>query len=330
MDSQVDARQAVWTRYWSHGAAHSCGGSYGNRYGGALADFWRAAFSQLGPGARLLDVATGNGPLPRLLLDCDPGDSSCDALDLARLAPAWVAALPDAQRARVRFHGGQPAETLPFADASFDLVMSQYGLEYTDLARSVPELLRVLKPGGKIRLVLHHAQARPVALAVTELDHLAWLSEPQGLLDAVAALLPALARAATEQGRAALAGDRAADAARTRFNGLQAQATALAGASACPDVLLETRQDIAGIVNLALAHGADAAQLALGRLRADLDDGALRLRELVRYALDDGAARALGAALAVGGGQLTLRALEDQAMLMGWALSVDRPSAAPA
>jgi len=324
MDSQVDARQAVWSRYWAHGASHSCGGSYGNRYEGALAAFWRAAFAALAPQARLLDIATGNGPLPRLLLDADPaGASSCDAIDLAQLAPDWVAELAPAQRARVRFHGQQPAETLPFADGRFDLVMSQYGLEYTDLARSVPELLRVLKPGGQVRLVVHHKDARPVLLAAAELEHMGWLAGPDGLLATVEALLPALAQAATEQGRAALAGDVAANANRARFNSLQAQATRLASASMCPDILLETREHLQGIMNLAMAHGAAEGLAALGRLRADLDDAALRLAELRRYALDEEGAQALCRALAGRDGKAALGTLEDQAILMGWTISVD-------
>jgi len=324
MDSQVDARQAVWSRYWAHGAAHSCGGSYGNRYEGALAAFWRAAFASLAPRARLLDIATGNGPLPRLLLDADPaGTSSCDAVDLAELAPAWLAELAPAQRARVRFHGRQPAETLPFADGQFDLVISQYGLEYTDLARSVPELLRVLKPGGRVRLVVHHKEARPVVLAAAELEHMEWLAVPDGLLVTFEALLPALARAATEQGRAALAGDVAANANRARFNRLQTEATQLAAGSACPDILLETREHLQGIMNLTMAHGAGQGLAALGRLRADLDDAALRLAELRRYALDEVGAQALCGALAGPAGKAALGTLEDQAILMGWTISVD-------
>lgn len=321
MNSPVEARQALWSRYWSHGASHSCAGSYGNRYEGALAAFWREGFAALPARARLLDIATGNGPLPRLLLDADPGGSStCDALDLAELAPAWVDALAPAQRARVRFRGGQQAETLPFASAQFDLVMSQYGLEYTDLARTVPELLRVLKPGAAVRLVVHHAAGRPALLAEAELAHLAWMGGSGGLFDTVAALLPALAQAATQEGRSALAGDAAANAARARFNALQGEATRLAAASACPDVLLESRAAVAGIVQLAIARGAGPAGQALAQLRVSLDDSALRLAELRRYGLTEQGAQALGAALA-GSGRLTVAPLVDQGHLMGWSIA---------
>jgi SAM-dependent methyltransferase len=326
MEKQLDLRQAVWTRYWSHGISHSCGGSFGDRYEGALARFWTRAFAGLGPGARVLDIATGNGALPQLLLAADDtGSVSCDAIDLARPEPHWLAGLPAARRAQVRFHGGQAAEQLPFGEHQFDMVVSQYGLEYTDLGRTVPELLRVLAPGGKVRLVTHHAAARPVLLAAAELQHLAWLDQAQGLLDTTAAMIEPMARAATAQGQATLARDAAANASRARFNTLQTEVTQLAAASDCPDVLLETRQAANAILQLALNAGAHTAEAALLQLRQDLADSAVRLRELRDYALDEMRARELCAALAGEAGAALLEPIAENAILMGWSISFDRP-----
>lgn len=47
------------------------------------------------------------------------------------------------------------AETLPFADNSFDKIISRVALPYTDIPDSVAELARVLKPGGSIWVTLH-------------------------------------------------------------------------------------------------------------------------------------------------------------------------------
>jgi SAM-dependent methyltransferase len=323
--SQSDTRQAVWSRYWSHGAAHSCGGSYGNRYEGALAQFWRAAFGGLKDGARVLDICTGNGPLPQLLLDMHKGSSiSCDAIDLAVLAPEWYGKLPEAQRAQVRFHGQQAAEQLPFSDHSFDMVVSQYGLEYTDLAGSVPELLRVLAKDGKVRLIAHHVDARPVRLAVTELAHLGWLQQPQGLLEVAAAMIEPMARAGTAEGRASLAGDQRANALRDQFNDLQSGLSALADASDCPDVLIETRHAIAAVFEGAMREGRAHGEQLLADLRQQQSDSALRLQELCDYALDDKAAGQLCKTLTGDDGKVVLDPVSDQGVLMGWCISVDR------
>lgn len=320
MEIQVDVRKAVWSRYWSHGVAHSCGGSYGNRYEGSLAQFWRTASSGLRPGARMLDIATGNGAVPQLLLASTANSISCDAIDLARPEPQWIAGLPRHKRGRIRFHGEQAAETLPFADGHFDLVSSQYGLEYTDLARSVPEILRVLRPGGRVCLITHHADARPVRLAATELRHLDWLQASEGLLDTAGAMIEPMARAATEAGRASLAGDAAANAVRARFNTLQQEATAQAAGSDCPDVLAETRVALGQILGLAAGQGVEAAREALAMLAQALMDSRVRLQELCDFALDENGAAALATAL--GGSANDVRPLLDNGLLMGWAIQV--------
>ena len=54
----------------------------------------------------------------------------------------------------VRFIAG-PAEQLPFADAQFDFVIARVSLAYTNLPKSVGEIGRVLKPGGKLWVTLH-------------------------------------------------------------------------------------------------------------------------------------------------------------------------------
>lgn len=325
MHAQHDDRGAVWTRYWAQGATHSCGGSFGQRYEGALAQFWRAAFASLDGGARVLDIATGNGALPQLLIEADPfGKLSCDAIDLATLAPAWLERLDPARRTQLRFYGGQVAESLPFAEGQFDLVMSQYGLEYTDLARSIPELLRVCAPAGMVRLVCHHAGSRPVLLALAELEHLTWISEPHGLLDAAALMIGLMARANSPAGRALLAVDAAANAARGRFNELQDQLSLLVEGSACPDILMEVRESLATVFELAMREGRAGGEAALGALRQQLADSELRLRELRDYALDADAVAALGQSLVVQGGKLEIDQVRERGALMGWSVSVTR------
>ncbi len=100
-------------------------------------------------GQRVLDVAAGNGNA---------------ALAAARrwcevIASDYVPALllRAAERARAEGLALQcqeaDAEALPFADASFDAVVSTFGVMFTaDHARAATELLRVCKPGGKIGL----------------------------------------------------------------------------------------------------------------------------------------------------------------------------------
>src|SRR5205085_6774151 len=50
------------------------------------------------------------------------------------------------------------AESLPFAAGSFDVVICRLALPYTDNARCLSELARVLRPGGVLLLKIHHAR----------------------------------------------------------------------------------------------------------------------------------------------------------------------------
>ena len=102
---------------------------------------------------RLLDVATGTGLVASELVR----RGGCEVIGLdqseqmlagarARLADP---ALPD----RVRFVRGE-AERLPFADAEFDGLTFTYLLRYVDDPQeTMRELVRVVKPGGRIGMV---------------------------------------------------------------------------------------------------------------------------------------------------------------------------------
>jgi len=100
-------------------------------------------------GATVLDVAAGNGnaTLAAARRWCDV--TSTD----------YVPALLDAARARAQAEGHAirfqeaDAENLPFADASFDAVLSTFGVMFTpNQEKAASELARVCKSGGKIGL----------------------------------------------------------------------------------------------------------------------------------------------------------------------------------
>jgi ubiquinone/menaquinone biosynthesis C-methylase UbiE len=100
-------------------------------------------------GARVLDVAAGNGnaTLAAARRWCDV--TSTD----------YVPALLEAGRVRAHADGYNiefqeaDAEDLPFADASFDAVLSTFGVMFTpNQDQAAAELARVCKPGGRIGL----------------------------------------------------------------------------------------------------------------------------------------------------------------------------------
>lgn len=318
------ARSAVWTRHWASGAPHSCAGTYGERYTGAIAEFWRTVFGSLTGGQRVLDIATGNGALPRLLLALQPAAPiEVDAIDLAAIEPPWIASLSAAARGRMRFHGDQPAESLSFPDRAFDLIISQYGIEYSDLDCSITEMLRVLAPGGRIALLVHVVGSRPVTLAAVEIAHLDWLLSDAGLLRATAAMIEPISRAGTPDGRAALAYDRGAEVARERFNAAQLGLRERAAVKDGADVLFEMQTALAAALGVAAQHGVAAARIRLDAIELAARDSHLRLRQLCNHALPRSKLDALCQALLQAPGasrSVTTGEVHEQGFLMGCTL----------
>jgi len=100
-------------------------------------------------GERVLDVAAGNGNATLAAARRFAEVTSTD----------YVPALLDKGRARAQAEGlvvrfePADAEALPYADGCFDVVLSTFGAMFTpEHARPAHEMLRVLRPGGRIGL----------------------------------------------------------------------------------------------------------------------------------------------------------------------------------
>jgi SAM-dependent methyltransferase len=323
---QDPRRAAVWSRYWQAGSAHACPGTVDERLGGALGAFWRDAAGFLAAGQRVLEIGAGNGAVTRLILDaCAAAAPDIDAVDLARLRPAWPSELAPTLAAHVQFHEGTSAEQLPFEDSRFDLVVGQFALEYMSRAAVLPELRRCGRPGGRLAFVLHHRDSELVRVAAHERRHLARLLEADGLLDATDGLVADVARARTPEGVHALQRDAAAEARRRRYNELQMQLEAEARTAAAPDVLDEAAAAAAAVLQLAAREGEAAARRQLQARRQACQDAMVRLDELLACALDEAALRRLVADFAsLGYGRATTGTLADAGRLIGWTLTASR------
>src|SRR5437764_14450141 len=100
-------------------------------------------------GSKVLDVAAGNG-----MVSLAAARRWCEVT-----STDYVPALLECGRARASAGGMEiefreaDAENLPFADGSFDVVLSTFGVMFTpNQDRAAVELLRVCKPKGKIGL----------------------------------------------------------------------------------------------------------------------------------------------------------------------------------
>lgn len=145
---------SAWSDFW---AAEAGAGRGVSGQGGCLPQRWaaieeaqRAAWrgfvADLPEGSRVLDLATGDG---RVLgwMRAERADLDLTGIDLAPSLPAP----PEGTSTQ----GGIAMERLPFEDAAFGAVVSQFGFEYGDTQAVATEIARVLAPGGKVGLMVH-------------------------------------------------------------------------------------------------------------------------------------------------------------------------------
>lgn len=104
-------------------------------------------FAGIASGQRVLDVACGTGVVA---LTAQRLGARVTGIDLTPELIAHAKENAQTMRAEVEWHVGD-AEALPMGDASFDVVVSQFGHMFAPRPEVVVrEMLRVLKPGGVI------------------------------------------------------------------------------------------------------------------------------------------------------------------------------------
>jgi demethylmenaquinone methyltransferase / 2-methoxy-6-polyprenyl-1,4-benzoquinol methylase len=133
---------------------------------------WRGRavdFARIGPGSRVLDVATGTGDLAlELARRVAPGgevvgsDFSEGMLARARAkAQAHNAAAGDPHGVIPHFEWGDALD-LPYEDDSFDAVTVGFGARnFSDLPRGLAEMARVVRPGGRVVVLDFTSPTRP-------------------------------------------------------------------------------------------------------------------------------------------------------------------------
>ncbi|MFL5736552.1 MAG: class I SAM-dependent methyltransferase [Actinomycetota bacterium] len=106
---------------------------------------WFIAEAELAPGSRMLDAGAGTGQATRVLSSA--GMNAIAMEPAPNLRQKLHDVVPDGAVV------GAKAEALPFRDGSLDAVVSAQSFQWFDGPRAVPELHRVLRPGGALAVV---------------------------------------------------------------------------------------------------------------------------------------------------------------------------------
>lgn len=146
----------TWSHGWQFPRLTSFGSSLPDNYDGAFLEFWKQQAE--GEYGHVIDLACGNGALVWIfneLLNSGDRKTEITGVDFANIAPFNALQRKKEEYPGIRFIGNSPIEKLPFDDNSIDLAVSQFGVEYSNLDESIPEISRVLTPSGKMSFILH-------------------------------------------------------------------------------------------------------------------------------------------------------------------------------
>lgn len=137
-----------WSEYWQQDSAD--GEVFVNAKGGAhpaLQSFWTSVFAAQTRGSRVLDIASGAGSVYAHL----PADHGFE-LHASDIAPEALATLAERIPGATTTVAG--AADMPFDDRSFDLVLSQFGVEYAGI-EAFAEAARVVADEGRLVMLAH-------------------------------------------------------------------------------------------------------------------------------------------------------------------------------
>jgi ubiquinone/menaquinone biosynthesis C-methylase UbiE len=157
--AEATARTARWRRYWDRKSP---------AYDKEMAAWDRRLFGDSREWAcgratgEVLEVAVGTG----LNLPVYPGNVTLTGLDLSEGMLGIARERATSLGRAVSLRQGD-ARALPFADGSFDTVVCTFGLcAIPDHELAIAEMVRVLRPGGRLVLVDHVASSARLARGV--------------------------------------------------------------------------------------------------------------------------------------------------------------------
>lgn len=263
----METQSEHWSNYWACGYITSLPQDFAGNYDGEIRSFWHARFAAAPHAARVLDLCTGNGAIALLAVAWSRAHSAAlqvTAIDAAAIDPQTLLEHhPGAAGLiqEVRFIGNTAVESCGLPTAGFDLLTSQYGIEYCEPESAAMQVARMLVPGGCFAMLTHDSGSKIVSTMEAE-DREYSLLVDLGLFRAMADFLAGLTDAGSLR------------------ESLQAQRLQLAGEPASP-LFATVRRMIDSLLALD-ETGLVAGHAGLQRSLSHLEHARARLADMLR------------------------------------------------
>ncbi len=148
-ERDLTALDQDWSNYWQGRTGVESGAALvGVEKHPEIEAFWKAQLQGFDVSIPVLDLCCGAGTVLKILKGL--GYSQLTGADISQAAIEIVSREIGDVRGVVT-----PADAMPFRDDEFDLVVSQYGFEYGDFTKVIPEISRIVRNGGTFVSLSH-------------------------------------------------------------------------------------------------------------------------------------------------------------------------------
>lgn len=150
MTNEVKTGQrSDWDNYWQGRTGQTSGAALvGVENNPAIMSFWSGKLSEFSRQLDVLDVACGAGTVLKILSELS--FENLHGVDISDAAINVLATQLPNVSGKV-----SSLEKMPYEDKSFDLLVSQFGFEYSDWQKTIPEIARILSGEGVFMALSH-------------------------------------------------------------------------------------------------------------------------------------------------------------------------------
>lgn len=178
-----------WSNYWQSGAQTSLPQDFKHNYDGEIYDKWTQVVDDLASGSQVTDVCTGNGAVALLLAEIALKQNKrlkITAIDISQINTKSIHQNNPAEQTKmIEFISNSPIEQLDsMLTEKQDAIVSQFGLEYSDVSVTAKTFTRCLKPNARLSFIAHSHDSAVFDYMASEQAIYNWLQDI-GLFDLI-------------------------------------------------------------------------------------------------------------------------------------------------
>jgi ubiquinone/menaquinone biosynthesis C-methylase UbiE len=179
-----------WSAYWSQGHKTSFGNEFRHCYEGRIQEAWRDVFKTIKSESNVLDLCTGNAALLRL---AEQDMANFTEVNFTGVDYANVTASDKfTELNNIQLLFNVDIENLPLKNNTYNVVISNYGIEYSDLSKSLAEVSRIMSDKGDVIFICHFYESVFIKSNKQELMMINAMLEKHGVLETMQGLIEAL------------------------------------------------------------------------------------------------------------------------------------------